>query len=101
MPAAFMALHHWSVSRFCKLNTAGSSIPDPHSILVKVLGPKCIKAMNSFFKAAYWLGVGTTWAALIMMESLESVSVIFMVLAVGINKPSLLEQESKVISNKL
>src|SRR5690606_11677284 len=55
---------------------------------VNVLGPKWIKAINSFFKASYWLTVGTTCAAFRIMESLVSVSLIAIVLETGIARAS-------------
>ena len=44
-------------------------MPLPHSMRVKVFGPKWMKAMNSFCSAAIWLAVGTTCTALAMMTS--------------------------------
>ena len=64
MPAAFMARHHWSVSSVLRSNTPGSSMPEPHSLAVKVFGPKWAKAMNSRSSALIWFAVGTTCAAL-------------------------------------
>ena len=80
MPAAFMASHHWSVSSSFRSKIFGSSFPLPHSIRVNVLGPMWMKAMNSFFRAFNWFGVGTTCAAFSMICSGVSVSSILIVL---------------------
>ena len=41
-PASFATRTHWLQSSSVGAKTVGSSLPSPHSLSVKVLGPKCI-----------------------------------------------------------
>ena len=55
-------------------------MPFPHSMRVKVLGPKWMKAMNSFFKASICIGLGTICAAFSIMlsgVSVLSIAIVF------------------------
>lgn len=46
-PKAWAASTHWAQSRLVGLNTAGLSVPEPHSRPVNVFGPRWTSAVTS------------------------------------------------------
>jgi hypothetical protein len=59
MPASFITRTHCRASSAVGLKTSAGSSPWPHSLSVKVLGPKWMNPVNSRSCQASWRGEGS------------------------------------------
>jgi len=82
MPASLQTLTHCRLSSCVGLKMDGFSVPSPHSLSVKVLTVKCIKAMNSICCQASCCGVGRTFTAFrmscLVFSSIEAISLVYL-----------------------